>query len=110
MITKDSYLIVRHIIKSILRTSSEVRNYFAFINKEIRKDMLFKKCLKKNPSEAFIKFIRKLKEIKLDYNIVISIANIERAYDPDIFDNFIYTLRSALPDLPPFLKFVFTIG
>lgn len=109
-ITRDTYFIVRHIIKAIFKVSPEVKTYFTLLEIDIKKDFMMKKYLKKNPGDCFVKFIRKIKELKLDYNIIINIANIDRSFDSDAFDSFGYALRAASPDIPSFLKFVFTIS
>ena len=47
--------------------------------------------------------------MKIDYNIVVCVANIDAAYDMNVLNNFLFLLRSCTPFLPSFLKFVFTI-
>ena len=47
--------------------------------------------------------------MKIDYNIVVCISNVENAYEINTLNNFLFLLRSCVPYLPPYLKFVFTV-
>ena len=63
-----------------------------------------------NPS-IFVKFIKRINELRLDFNIVLVVTGLEYAYDADNMQNFIYLLRSAAVYMNQnsFLKFIFTM-
>jgi hypothetical protein len=112
IITRDTFFLVKHMITSILMSSPEITNYFSLIDINVKKDLLYKKDkgLKKNAAEIFIKFCKRLRELRLDYNLILNIANIDRVFDYNDFENIIYVIRASMPYLPSFLKFVFSIS
>ena len=60
---------------------------------------------------VFVKFIKRINELRLDFNIVIVITGLEYAFEQDDLQNFVYLLRSAAVYLNQnsFLKFIFTM-
>jgi hypothetical protein len=52
--------------------------------------------------------VKKIQEIKLDYNIVIMINQAHSCFDKSNLTNFFYCVRGALKYMPPYLKFIFT--
>jgi len=64
-----------------------------------------------NYPQIFVKFIKRLNELRLDFNIVVAVTEIESAYDDSDLQNFIYLLRSASVYLNQnsFLKFILTL-
>jgi hypothetical protein len=63
-----------------------------------------------NYPQIFVKFVKRINEMKLDFNIVVAITGIEFAFKQDDFSNIVYLLRSASVYLHTnsFLKFLVT--
>jgi hypothetical protein len=59
-------------------------------------------------TEIFIRFLKKLRELKLDYNIVICISQADLAYNKNYLCNFIFLLRHAIKHSPTYIKFILT--
>lgn len=67
---------VKNIISSILRECPEVLNYLWLLDINISKDIFLNdsETLQWDPCETFVRFIKKIRELKLDYNIIIFIS------------------------------------
>ena len=85
--------------------------FFKLLDLDINKDIFYNdsETLKLDYTEIFIKFVKKLRELKLDYNIVIVISQVDSWYNKNNLHNFIFLLRNALRFAPPYLKFVMTL-
>ena len=77
-LSTQSYYIIKNIINSILKEVPEILNYFKLLDIDLRTDIFLNSSgtLKRDHTETFVRFVRKLAEIKLDYNIVIYISQI----------------------------------
>jgi hypothetical protein len=84
--------------------------YFKLLDLDINIDIFYNtsETIKRDYTEIFIRFIKKLKELKLDYNIVIFIHQADCAYNRNDMHNFLFLLRQCIPHLPPYLKFILT--
>lgn len=107
----DSYYIVKNIIYSILNKCPEILSFFKLLDLDIGLDIFYNdsETLRTDYTAIFIKFIKKLRELKLDYNIVVCIAQADCAYVKNNLHNFIFLLRHAIKYAPPYLKFVVTL-
>ena len=83
MLTCDPYYLVKNTIYSILLNCPEVLGFFKIMDIRMEQDIFFNESetLKRDPSEIFVRFVKKLRELKLDYNIVLFFANVDRAFD-----------------------------
>jgi hypothetical protein len=106
----DSYYIVKNLIYSILYRCPEILSFFKLHDLDINIDLFLNssETLKLNHTEIFITFLSKLRELKLDYNIVIWISQASLTYNRNHLWNFIFLLRQAIKFAPPYLKFVLT--
>lgn len=103
--SRDSYYIVKNIMRQILHTAPFLRDYLLLTSKEdfnqilaeiFDEPMTHSSSLKESQScEVFVKFIRRINEMKLDFNIVIAITGLEYCFDANNLQNFVYVLRSA---------------
>jgi len=61
--------------------------------------------------DIFVKFIKRINELKLDFNIVVAITGLEYAFDANNLQNIVYLLRSASVYLNQnsFIKFILTM-
>ena len=77
--TYDCYYVVKNIIYSILNKCPEILSFFKLLDLDIDKDIFYNESetLKRDYTEIFIRFIKSLKELKLDYNIVILISQVD---------------------------------
>ena len=109
-ISFDCYYIVKNIIYSILTKCPEILSFFKLLDLDIDKDIFYNdsETVKRDYTEIFIRFIKTLRELKLDYNIVILISQVDCGYVRDNLHNFIYLMRQALMYMPVYLKFVLT--
>ena len=109
--TYDSYYIVKNIIYSILNKCPEILAFFKLLDLDINKDIFYNdsETLKLDYTEIFVKFVKKLRELKLDYNIVIVISQVDIWYNKNNLHNFIFLLRNAVKFIPSYLKFVLTL-
>ena len=55
-----------------------------------------------------IKFLKIIRQIKLDFNVCLFITGIENLFNISDLQNLVYILRSASLYMPPYLRFVFT--
>ena len=62
-------------------------------------------------SDIFVKFVKRLNELKLDFNIAVVITGLEYAFDANNLQNIVYLLRSASVYLNQnsFFKFIVTL-
>ena len=123
-VTRDSYYIVKNIIRQILHTLPFLKDYllisssnkFKWLIQELE-DNSFDitkegKCLnQQNHADVFVKFIKRINELKLDFNIVIAITGIEYAFDASHLQNIVYLIRAASVFLNQnsFVKFILTM-
>ena len=109
-LTYDSYYIVKNIIYSILNKCPEILSFFKLLDLDINVDIFFNlsESLKRDHTEIFTHFLKKLRELKLDYNIVVCVSQWNYAYNKNNLHNFVYLLRHAIKYAPPYLKFVLT--
>ena len=109
--TYDSYYIVKSIIYSILTKCPEILPFFKLLDLDIAKDIFYNdsETVRRDYTEIFISFIKALRELKLDYNILIVISQADSGYNRDNLQNFMYLIRQALPYMPAYLKFIFTL-
>jgi hypothetical protein len=72
----DSYYMVKNVINSILKESPEIMAFFKLLDINIGVDIFYNESetLKRDYTEIFTRFIKKLRELKLDYNLVIFIS------------------------------------
>ena len=72
-LTSDSYYIVKRIIYSILNKCPEILSFFKLLDLDINVDIFFNlsESLRRDHTEIFTHFLKKLRELKLDYNIVV---------------------------------------
>jgi hypothetical protein len=75
-LTYDSYYIVKNIIYSILNKCPEILSFFKLLDLDINVDIFFNlsESLKRDHTEIFTHFLKKLRELKLDYNIVVCVS------------------------------------
>lgn len=108
--TYDCYYIVKNIIYSILNKCPEILSFFKLLDLDINVDIFYNdsETLRKNYTEIFIRFMKKLKELKLDYNIVIFISQADCAYIRNNLTNFFFLLRQSINYFPPYIKFIMT--
>ena len=117
----DSYYIVKNIMRSIFRTvpfikdylliSSKCKNEFSQVIEEMMSGNKENHLTQSNYPQIFVKFVKRVNELKLDFNIVVAITGIEHAYQQDDFSNIVYLLRSASVYLNTnsFFKFIVTL-
>jgi len=108
--TYDSYYIVKNIIYSILEKCPEILSFFKLIDLDINLDLFLNssETIRLDHTEIFIRFLKKLRELKLDYNIVICISQADLAYNKNYLCNFIFLLRHAIKHSPTYIKFILT--
>ena len=108
--TYDSYYIVKNIISSILNKCPEILCFFKLLDLDVNIDIFYNdsETLKRDYTEIFIRFMKKLKELKLDYNIVVFISQADCAYVKNNLNNFFFLLRHAVSHFPPYIKFIMT--
>lgn len=109
--TYDTYYIVKNIIYSILNKCPEILSFFKLLDLDLNKDIFYNasETIKLDYTEIFVKFVKKLRELKLDYNIVIVISQADCCYNKNNLHNFLLLLRSAIKFAPPYLKFILTL-
>eukprot|EP00347_Sterkiella_histriomuscorum_P005755 403355392 len=104
--TKYKCCVLHHCIRENKMTHD---SYYIFIKEMIQSFDQERLDLQKDYPEVLIKFLKVLKELKLDYNIGIFITGIENLFQQNRLDSFIYLLRSASIYFPNFVKLILTI-
>ena len=91
--------------------STKGQNQFAQVIEEMMGGDKENYLTQSNYPQIFVKFVKRINELKLDFNIVIAITGLEHAYKQDDFSNIVYLLRSASVYLNTnsFLKFIVTL-
>ena len=114
-ITQDTYYLVKHIIRGVVKAVPEIKNFLSLQKKPIFTEFLMpatrlkeSEKLQSLTAEHFVKFCKILLEIKIDFNVVIFVAGIHNLFKENQISNFIYILRSAGLLMPPFLKIILT--
>jgi hypothetical protein len=122
----DSYFIVKNIMRQIIQTLPFIGEYLQICDSGTNQFTEVIKEIMSNDSGArgdvmnqhtypaiFVKFVKRINELKLDFNIVVAITGVEYsfAHDNSNLQSIVYLLRSASVYLHhnSFLKFILTL-